>query len=161
MSLDEQLREPSEAMLALIKASNPKDAIGMSKIPLGSVLSAQVLGEAALGMLEGACKYRRHNYRIVGVRASVYYDAQKRHMDSWWEGQDMDPNAAIPIHHVGKTISDLMVLRDAMLQGKFVDDRPPPVTNQNWVEELNERAKLLISKFPDPKPPYTMFDKGE
>jgi hypothetical protein len=144
----------------ILKDTNPKDAIGMSKIPLGSVLSAQVTGEAALGMLEGALKYRRHNYRIAGVRASVYYDALKRHMDGWWEGQDDDPFAAIPIHHVSKSISDLYVLRDAMLQGKFVDDRPPRVKNQNWIEDLNARAVTLIGKFRD-KPlmePYTIAD---
>jgi len=142
----------------IIKDSNPKDAIGMSKIPLGSVIPGQVLVGMALGMLEGACKYRRHNYRVVGVRASVYYDAAKRHLDAWWEGQDMDGEAAIPIHHLDKLLSDIAVLRDAMLQDKCFDDRPPPVKNQRWIQEANARTKELLAKFPNAKPPYVIGD---
>jgi len=141
-----------------VKASNPKDAVGSLKIPLGSVVPQQVIGGIALGMLEGSLKYGRHNSRVIGVRASVYYDAGLRHFHAWWEGQDMDPDAAIPIHHIDKLLSDLTVLRDAMLQDKWVDDRPPRVKNKNWVNDLNERARKLISLFPNPKAPYTIKD---
>lgn len=67
------------------KPTNPKDAIGSKKMHVSTV-PAQVVGELGLAMLEGACRYGRHNYRIAGVRASVYYDAAMRHLMSWWEG---------------------------------------------------------------------------
>ena len=84
------------------KLSNPKDLVGVLKVPMSTV-SAPVLAEISLGMLEGACKYGRHNYRMVGVRSSVYYDATMRHLMAWWEGQDIDP--ASGLHHVTKAIT--------------------------------------------------------
>lgn len=56
------------------KPSNPKDTVGIRKAPMSTV-SAAVMAEVGVAMLEGAAKYGRHNYRAVGVRASVYYDA--------------------------------------------------------------------------------------
>ena len=135
------------------KPSNPKDAIGIKKVPI-SVVPAPVLGELALGMLEGALKYGRHNYRAIGVRGSVYYDAAIRHLFAWWEGQDYDQDSQADLHHISKAIASLVVLRDAMLRGKFCDDRPPR-SNDKWIEELNRRAETLIAAFPKPVPAYT------
>jgi hypothetical protein len=64
------------------KDTNPKDACGIKKAPLSTV-SGPVLMELGVSMLEGSLKYGRHNYRVAGVRASVYYDALQRHMVSW------------------------------------------------------------------------------
>lgn len=134
------------------KDTNPKDAVGIAKVPI-STLSAQVMGEVGLAMLEGARKYGRHNYRVAGVRASVYYDAAGRHMMAWYEGQDDDP--ASGISHVSKAIAGLMVLRDAMMNEMMEDDRPPKVLNQDWVEEQSAQAAAIIAKYPDAKPPFT------
>ena len=81
------------------KATNPKDAVGIKKVPLSTV-SSKVIMEMGLGMLEGARKYGRHNYRVAGVRASVYYDACMRHLMAWWEGEDIDPDSGL--HHIIK-----------------------------------------------------------
>jgi hypothetical protein len=138
------------------KPTNPKDAIGATKVPW-STLPIQVLGEVGLAMLEGSCKYGRSNYRVAGVRASVYYDAVvARHLAAWWEGQDIDP--ASGIHHISKAIAGLMVLRDAMLQDKCYDDRPPPAANQKWVDDLNTKTVELLAKYPGPKSPFTKAD---
>ena len=56
------------------KETNPKQAVGVRKVPL-HVVPCEVLMEIGLGMMEGARKYGAHNYRACGVRASVYYDA--------------------------------------------------------------------------------------
>lgn len=130
------------------KATNPKDAVGVKKVPLSTVSSA-VLMEIGLGMLEGACKYGRHNYRVSGVRTSVYYDASMRHLMAFWEGQDIDPDSGL--HHVSKAMSCLAVLRDAMLNDMLNDDRPPKMKNQNWVNELNNKAADIINKYPTPE----------
>ena len=94
------------------KNSNPKDALGINKAPMHCVSSA-VLMEVGLAMLEGGRKYGAHNYRAMGVRASVYYDAVMRHMMTYWEGEDIDPDSGL--HHVTKAIATLVVLRDSML----------------------------------------------
>lgn len=147
-------REVFKSICQDVKASNPKDAIGISKVPLCSVLPSQVMGEVALGMLEGALKYGRHNYRAIGVRTSVYVDAEQRHVKAFWEGQDTDPDSKL--HHLAKAISTLVVLYDAILQDKCFDDRPPSEKNQGWVQDQNKRAAELIARYPDPKAPYTI-----
>lgn len=135
------------------KASNPKDALGIAKVP-ASTIPTQVLGEVGLAMLEGALKYGRHNYRVAGVRASVYYDAVvARHLAAWWEGEDIDPESGLS--HVTKAIAGLVVLRDSMLQGNWVDDRPPKAADPEWIQKLNEKVAELLAKYPEPKPANT------
>lgn len=129
------------------KESNPKDAVGTKKVPYSTVPSGP-LAEVGLAMLEGALKYGRHNYRAVGVRTSVYYDACRRHLDAFWEGQDTDPDSGLP--HIIKAIACLVVLRDSQIIGNVVDDRPPPYKD-NWHQGLNEAAAQLIDKYPNPK----------
>ena len=135
------------------KDTNPKDAIGSSKTPVSTV-PTRVIGEVGLAMLEGAAKYGRHNYRAAGVRASVYYDAVFRHLGAWWEGQDTDPDSGLS--HVTKAIAGLMVLRDSMMQGNWQDDRPPRASDADtWINELNAKAKEMLARYPNPKPPFT------
>ncbi|MDE2107524.1 MAG: hypothetical protein KGL39_60585, partial [Patescibacteria group bacterium] len=104
------------------KPTNPKDAVGIAKAGT-SCVPQNVIAELGVAMQEGALKYGRHNYRAAGVRASVYYDACRRHVDDWWEGEDIDPDSELS--HVTKAIATLTVLRDSMMRGNWVDDRPP------------------------------------
>lgn len=107
-------------------------------------------------MLEGTAKYGRHNYRAIGVRGSVYYDATMRHLFSWWEGEDIDPDSGLS--HVTKAICSLVVLRDAMMQGKFTDDRPP--VSAPFYERLNEHAAAVLNRHADKSPKhYTIADQ--
>lgn len=133
-----------------MKDTNPKDAVGVRKAPL-SCLPTPVLFEVGVGMLEGARKYGRHNWRAIGVRSSVYYDAAMRHLAQWWEGEDIDADSGI--HHVSKAIACLMVLRDAQIRKMCEDDRPP--SSGDWLGELNKAAGAVIDKYPDAKAPYT------
>lgn len=133
------------------KLSNPKDAVGSTKIAM-SYVPANVEAEIALGMMEGGLKYGRHNYRVVGVRASIYYDAARRHLMDWWEGEDIDKKSGLS--HVSKAISSLVVLRDAMIRGNWDDDRPPK-SKPGWLDELNGVAAEVVARFPEPEAPYT------
>lgn len=157
------------------KPTNPKDAVGIRKAPLsclsmavtaevgrylsGSTRDAmlfipfEVLFEIGLGMMEGARKYGRHNYRAVGVRSSVYYDAFCRHMAAYWRGEDTDPDSGLS--HIVKAMASLYVLRDADIQRKLNDDRPPR-TNAAWlsgfesfggVDTNNDPADLFNAAF--------------
>lgn len=134
-----------------VKESNPKDRLGMRK-PALSVLSMPVLYEMAAGMTEGACKYGRHNYRAIGVRASVYFDATMRHLAAWWEGQDTDPDSGL--HHVCKALASLHVLRDAMLNNKVVDDRPPSM-HEGWIKQAQDHITEILERYPEPAAPFT------
>lgn len=136
------------------KETNPKDIVGTRKAPMSTV-SAPVLAELGVAMLEGALKYGRHNYRAVGVRASVYYDATMRHLMSWWEGENLDPDS--DLSHLTKAIASLVVLRDAMLRNKMEDDRPPGTAN--FLCDLNAHAAWLVETYGDRNPKhYTAKD---
>lgn len=134
------------------KPSNPKDSVGVLKAPL-TYVSQAVLAEVGLGMLEGGLKYGRHNYRTVGVRASIYFDATWRHIAAWWEGEDNDPDSKAALSHITKAICSLTVLRDSMIQGNWVDDRPPK-SKMNWAA-LHGCVRQLNEQFPNPVPPHT------
>lgn len=137
-----------------MKPSNPKDIVGTRKAPMSTV-SAAVMAELGVAMLEGAAKYGRHNYRAVGVRASVYYDATLRHLFSWWEGEDIDPDSGMS--HITKAITSLVVLRDAMIQGKVADDRAP--SSKDFYAALNSAAGAILDRHADKDPRhYTIAD---
>ena len=137
------------------KATNPKDIVGTKKAPMSTV-SAPVMAEVGVAMMEGALKYGRHNYRAVGVRNSVYYDATLRHLFSWWEGEDIDPDSGMS--HITKAIAGLMVLRDAQIRGLAEDDRPPS-TAMNY-QKLNGVVEQLIDKHGDKNPKHYVRGEG-
>lgn len=113
---------------------NPKDRCGAKKPPL-SCVPAQVLMELGLAMYEGAHKYGRYNFRETEVRASIYYDAAMRHLMAWWEGEDLDEDSGLP--HVVKAITSLVVLRDAEMNGRLIDDRPPSAL-PGWMRAMQD-----------------------
>jgi hypothetical protein len=73
-------------------------------------------------------------------------------MGGWWEGEDIDEESGM--NHITKAITSLMVLRDAMIRGKMVDDRPP--STFGFIAALNKKASEIIDKYPDPKAAYTI-----
>jgi len=142
------------------KDSNPKDSVGCTKPPLHCI-PAHVLFEVGMGMFEGGWKYREANYRVIGVRASIYYDAAMRHLIAWWEGEDIDP--ASKIHHISKVMSCLAVLRDCQLQAEngsgvsYKDDRPPKsvVPMAKLESQFKAMLERLQTEHGDRKEPYT------
>ena len=133
------------------KDTNPKDAIGGNK-PNYSAVPVPVLYELGAALSEGARKYGGYNWRVAGVRASVYIDATRRHLDSWWEGEDIDPDSGLS--HITKAIASLVVLRDAMIQGTLSnDDRPPRAAE--FMPAMQDRMSELSERYPNPRPPYT------
>lgn len=139
-------------MTNTFKDTNPKDAVGTKKAPLSTV-SAPVLLEIGTAMLEGARKYGRHNYRIADVRASVYYDATMRHLMSWFEGEDLDPDSGLS--HITKALASLCVLRDAQINDGLVDDRPPS-SKPGWKDKIQENVDEIFQRYPDSKEAFTI-----
>jgi hypothetical protein len=137
---------------SITKETNPKDAVGIRKAPMSVVPSAVVM-EMGLGMMEGARKYGRHNYRKAGVRASVYYDATQRHLMEWWEGTDIDEGSGLS--HITKAMTALAVLRDSMMNDMWTDDRPPSMKNKDWLSEMNIKASEIIDKYPESPASFT------
>jgi hypothetical protein len=132
------------------KESNPKDTIGSGKAPLGLVSEAGIL-EMSLAMHEGAVKYGAHNFRSVGVRASVYVDAARRHIAKWVNGEERDPESQV--HHLGSAMACLNIILDGQAMENLVDDRPP--ANPGLVRAIDAaaaRVKHLTALHADKSP---------
>lgn len=129
------------------KPSNPKQAFAAQKVPLFSVNTAPFLAEMSLGMLEGALKYGRHNYRESGVLVSTYLDAAARHLLDYWEGIDMDPDSPVPIHNLAKAACCLQIAFDGIMMGNLTDDRPISTHAKEWLKSTNARANQLREAF--------------
>lgn len=135
------------------KPSNPKDSVGIRKWRQFCTVPLTVIAEVGVAMMEGAMKYSRHNYRVAGVRASVYVDAAIGHVAQWWEGEDLDPDTGLS--HVTKAIASLVVLRDAMIQDMLNDDRPPRAKLDKVRGEMQAVVDSMFEKYPDAKLPCT------
>lgn len=138
---------------------NPKDVIGSRKAPL-SLVPWTLIVCAARALLEGALKYGRFNWRITGVRASIYLDAIKRHLAKYENGQDRDPKTRV--HHLDSAIGCLTIMRDAELYGKLTDDRPPcpdPDAMARMIDADEAHVAHLTEMFKDHSPhQYTIAD---
>lgn len=141
------------------KDTNPKDAVGVRKWRQFATVPFTVIWEIGVAMLEGARKYGRHNYRVAGVRASVYVDAAMGHISQWWEGEDDDPESGLS--HITKALATLAVMRDAMLNEKFYDDRPPACNLGKIRADLQAKVEEIIDRYPDPKQPFLQSKVGE
>jgi hypothetical protein len=138
------------------KDTNPKDMIAGGKVSPSLVPSSATLA-TAMAFLEGALKYGRYNWRVAGVRASVYYDALNRHAMAWWNGEDIDPKSGLP--HLYKMSACIAILIDADLVGKLNDDRPPRADVAGLIERLEEQVRMLKEMNADKNPyQYTILD---
>jgi hypothetical protein len=139
------------------KPTNPKDAIGTNKLPLHLwPTTASALGCVALA--EGMLKYGRTNWREAGVRASIYVDAAKRHLDAWFEGEQVAPDSGVP--HLGNALACIAIIVDAQAAGKLIDDRAYNGAGYRaLVEELTPIVAQLRAQHADKSPRhYTIAD---
>ena len=131
------------------KHTNPKDAIGSNKLPLHLwPETASILGSLAL--LDGALKYGRSNFRAIGVRSSIYYDAARRHMIKWFEGEDNDEESGLS--HLAHALACLAILVDAQAAGKLNDDRMFEGGTCQMMKELTPQVERLKKLYQDRTP---------
>ncbi|SAK98512.1 hypothetical protein AWB80_07540 [Caballeronia pedi] len=123
------------------KHSNPKDAIATFKLPL-HLVSPIVKAYQAISHYLGNVKYGAWNWRAAGARASVYKSALDRHMDAWWEGEELDPTDGTP--HLANALACLNIIIDARHAGKLIDDRPP--SNAAALAEVRAQFEALMPK---------------
>ena len=105
------------------ESTNPKDKIGRTKPPLHLIPGSATVEEAIVMGL-GAAKYGPYNWRDHSVAASVYVGALKRHVETWFDGEDIDPESGVS--HLAHARACLGILIDAKVNGMLVDDRPKP-----------------------------------
>lgn len=140
------------------KPTNPKDAIATDKLPL-HLVSPIVKAYQAIAHYLGNVKYGAWNWRAAGARASVYRSALERHIDAWWEGEDIDPTDGTP--HLANALACLNILIDAKHSGKLIDDRPPSRAGELAVvrREFEALMPKIRERYADKNPKhYTIAD---
>lgn len=138
------------------KSSNPKDIVSAGKIPL-HLWPTTATAMGCLGLLDGAGKYGRSNFRAIGVKASVYVDACKRHLDAWFEGEEADPDSGLP--HLAHALACLAIIVDAKAADKLNDDRMVAGGYRKLINELTPHVARLKTLHADKSPKhYTIAD---
>lgn len=141
-----------------LKDTNPKDAIGSTKLPLDLVPDTLSVF-AALAFTEGATKYGAYNWRVAGVRASIYKAALERHLKKWWNGEWADEKTKVP--HLASVIACAAIILDAQVAGKLTDDRPPAISLSSLIDSLEDNVKYLKELHKDKNPHHhTEADKS-
>lgn len=140
------------------KDTNPKDAIGCKKLPLHLVPSSGI-AMTAMAFVEGALKYGKYNWRVAGVRNSIYLDAMKRHYEKYLNGEDVDPKTGVS--HLASICACAMIIMDARLCGKLTDDRPPRAPVGDLIDLLAEDVARLQVLFKDHHPHQHTIADGQ
>lgn len=102
-------------------STNPKELIGVKKVPLHLFPSAGLIA-GAMAFEGGARKYGAYNWRRSRIRMSIYLDAILRHVLCQLDGEDLAEDSQLP--HNGHIIACAAILEDAKAVGTLVDDRP-------------------------------------
>ena len=102
---------------------NPKDLLGMQKVPLRLVPPALSIF-AAKALELGAKKYGPYNWRQNRVLRSIYIEAAMRHLLAALDGEDSDPESGLP--HEAHAAACMAILLDAKENGNLIEDRPAP-----------------------------------
>lgn len=119
--------DPAPSDPASKPPANPKQAYGDKKLPVGLVPPSLEL-EAALNMADGSEKYGPYNWRASKVEAMTYVAAIKRHLASYIDGEDVDPESKRGATHLGAIAACIAILTDARNGGQLIDNRPPKGT---------------------------------
>jgi hypothetical protein len=124
---------------------NPKTVLGIRKVSLSKVPGSAIL-YTALAFMDGARKYGAFNWRTKTVTASIYVDAAKRHLDEWFDGQELASDSKVP--HLGHAMACIAIIIDAHETGRLNDDRPPPGPMskliEKWKAQLEDLEKVSI-----------------
>lgn len=131
------------------KMSNPKDVLSDTRIPLW-LLSGVAKIHWALAQFAGLLKYGAWNWRVAGIRASVYLSAMERHIEGLKAGEEYDPVDGT--HHLGNIMACAAIMLDAKAAGKFIDDRPPALDHRPTIAFGEALMKDLRDKYKDRTP---------
>lgn len=134
------------------KPSNPKDQAAIDRVDL-SLIPDTALAHLAVALHEGHSKYGAYNWRVADVAASVYVAACRRHVNKWWNGENVDPNSLVS--ELAHAMASCAILIDAIECGKLIDDRPPKVDLHSLHERLRATVRHIQAKHTNSPGRYT------
>jgi len=123
--------------------TNPKDLLGLKKVPLRLIMSPALLWLARV-MGGGAVKYGPWNWRAKHVRHMVYLEAIMRHTLLAADGEEVDEESGYP--HEAHIMACAFIILDAKAVGALIDDRAksPDHAMQKLMNELIESGESAI-----------------
>ena len=130
---------------------NPKTVLGVTKTPLHLVPPSAKYHLAA-AFADGASKYGPYNWRDKTVSASVYMAAAQRHIDDWWDGENVSRDAGV--HHLAHAMACMAIVLDAMSVGRLNDDRPTKGAASDLHEEYANKKEINDNLDKSPAIPY-------
>ena len=130
---DERMKMEGENKIQ--DSTNPKDLLGVKKVPLHLVPPSSLIYEA-VAFRDGAKKYGPYNWRSKKVSAVIYIDAALRHIQAYLDGEDNAFDSGLP--HLAHAKATLGVVIDALETGNLVDDRPPKGAAARLLERFKE-----------------------
>lgn len=92
------------------------------------------------------------------MRASIYYDAARRHLAAWFEGEEFDPDDGVP--HLGAALACIAILVDSDAAGKLTDDRMVMGGYRDFMGKLAGHVPRLKELHKDKKP-YKHYIRGD
>jgi hypothetical protein len=119
--------------------SNPKDRLAVKKPPIELVPPIQEI-LTSLAFKDGAEKYGPFNWRDKKVKYSIYYAAAKRHLNSAYDGEDVDPISKVM--HLAHASACIAILMDAWATGNLIDDRPKAGPSARIINEFMENGNV-------------------
>ena len=111
----------------------------------------------AIALLNGALKYGRANWRVIGVRASIYFDACQRHLAAWFEGEDEDEEG---VPHLASALACIAIIVDAAAAGKLNDDRQVPGGHRAMLDALAPQIARLKELHGEKSPKHYTIEDG-
>lgn len=114
---------PDDAAWSSVQpAENPKTRAGAAKPALFSVIPTAALLHLGEVMKLGAKKYGPFNWRDTPVPIETYIDAAGRHLLSFQDGEDVDPESGMS--HLAHIMACCAIIIDATENKMVQDDRP-------------------------------------
>lgn len=101
--------------------NNPKTLVGATKVPL-HLVPPSATHYLALALEDGGKKYGPYNWRDIPISVSTYKAAAMRHLDAFWDGEELASDSKV--HHLAHAMACMALMLDAMTVGTLVDDRP-------------------------------------
>lgn len=118
------------------RSTNPKDAVGRSKIGFFAIVPLTALVALAKVMTLGAAKYGALNFRQANVAKTVYLDGILRHAMKLAEGEEIDPESGET--HWAHIMAGAAIGHDAAVNGMLVNDLPALAGNTDLVAQLSQ-----------------------
>jgi len=122
--------------------NNPKTAFGAKKLPL-ELVPPSAVAALAEAFADGAKKYGPYNWREKSISSSIYYGAALRHIQSWWDGEDLAEDSGI--NHLHHALACIAMLIDGSSVGKLNDNRPPKGAASKMQKKWIDRGKPVVT----------------